>query len=73
MEQSDLDQRHRYRNGEIARVYGNAHIGDLRNTYGPGFARGIDDSEKLIDVLHQIDDASLRHLVHDHGKLLEGR
>jgi hypothetical protein len=53
-------------------VYGNAHIGDLRETYGPGFARGINDSEKLIEVLHQIDDRSLRHLVHDHGKLLEG-
>jgi hypothetical protein len=51
-------------------VYGNAHIADLRETYGPGFAPGINDSEKLIDVLHQIDDRSLRHLVHDHGKLL---
>jgi hypothetical protein len=69
MEEPKLDQQHRDRNGEIARKYGNTLIGTLRRTYGAEFAHGINESEKLIDVLHRLDEPSLRHLVHDHGKL----
>jgi hypothetical protein len=67
MEQPRPNQRHRDSNGELARKHGNTLIGTLRLTYGPGFARGIDESEKLIDALHRLDEPSLRHLVHDYG------
>jgi hypothetical protein len=67
MEQPRLNPRHRDRDGELARKHGNTLIGTLRLTYGPGFARGVDESEKLIDVLHRLDEPSLRHLIHDCG------
>jgi hypothetical protein len=66
-----VDARHRDKNGEISRKHGNALIRTLRKTYGPGFAKGRADDEKLSDVLHKLDELSLSHLVRDHnaGKL----
>ncbi len=66
-----IDARHRHKNGEISRKHGNTLIRTLRKTYGPGFAKGCADDEKLSDVLHKLDESSLTHLVRDHatGKL----
>jgi hypothetical protein len=46
-----IDARHRDKNGEISRKHGNTLISTLRKTYGPNFAKGCDDHEKLGDVL----------------------
>ena len=46
-----IDARHRDKNGEISRKHGNTLISRLRKTYGPNFAKGCDDHEKLGDVL----------------------
>ena len=35
----------------------------LRKTYGPGFAAGRKHDEKLSDVLHKLDEASLSQLM----------
>lgn len=71
MDQSDLDHRHRDRNGEISRKHGNTLVRTLRNIYGPGFAKGHPETEKLSDVLHDLDAHSLSQLVkhHEVGKL----
>jgi hypothetical protein len=39
-------------------------IGALRQTYGPSFAKGCADNERLRDVLAK--DASLRRVIRDH-------
>jgi hypothetical protein len=61
-----LDTRHHDKNGEISRKHGNTLIRTLRETYGPGFAKGCADDEKLSDVLHKLDETSLSRLVQDH-------
>ena len=69
MEQPGLDNRHRDKNGQIARKHGNALIATLRQTYGGSFASDFPADAKLIDVLHQLDEPSLTKLVHDtHGR-----
>ena len=66
-----IDARHRDKNGEISRKYGNTLIRTLRKTYGEHFAQGCADTAKLSDVLLKLDDPSLGHLIRDHetGKL----
>ncbi len=66
-----IGARHRDKDGEISRKHGNTLIRTLRKTYGPGFAKGCTDDEKLSDALHKLDEPSLSHLVRDHhaGKL----
>jgi hypothetical protein len=59
-------ERHRDNNGEISRKHGNTLISTLRRTYGPGFAKGCDDNDKLSEVLHKLDATSLSHLIRDH-------
>jgi hypothetical protein len=41
--------------------------------HGPSFAKGCGDDEKLSDVLHRLDEPSLRHLIRDdeNGQLNE--
>jgi hypothetical protein len=63
--QPGLDNRHRDKNGEIARKHGNTLISTLRETYGAGFAPGRSGDEKLKDLLHDLDEPSLTHLIHD--------
>jgi hypothetical protein len=65
-----LDNPHRGRNVELSRKYGNALIGSLRKAYG-SFAPHCADYERLSDVLHKLDVASLSQLIRDHkaGKL----
>lgn len=61
-----IDARHRDKNGEISRKHGNTLIRTLRMTYGPGFAQGCADDEKIGAVLHKLDEPSLNHLIRDH-------
>lgn len=55
----------------INRKHGTTFIGILRKTYGCNFAPHCADNEKLGNVLHKMDVASLADLVRDHraGKL----
>ncbi len=68
MSQPGLDHRHRDKNGEISRKHGNTLIRTLRKLYGPSFAKGAADTDKLSDVLEKIDDRSLSQLVHHHER-----
>lgn len=63
-----LHGRHRDKNGEVSKKHGNTLIGTLRKTYGQHFADGCGDHEKLCDVLHKMDEPSLRQLIHDTPK-----
>ena len=66
MEQPGLDQRHRDKNGEISKKHGNTLVRTLRKIYGTTFAAGQPETAKLSDVLQQLNDTSLRQLIHDH-------
>jgi hypothetical protein len=65
-----LDDLHRGRNVELSRKCGSALIGSLRKVYG-SFAPHCADDERLSDVLHKLDEASMSQLIRDHeaGKL----
>jgi len=63
-----LHGRHRDRNGEVSKKHGNTLIGTLRKAYGQSFAEGCGDHEKLSDVLHKLDEPSLRQLIRDTPK-----
>lgn len=63
--QPGLDGRHRDKNGRISKKHGNTLISSLRQTYGAGFAPGRSGDERLADVLHDLDEPSLSHLIHD--------
>lgn len=73
MKQPGLDHRHRDKDGEISKKHGNTLVGTLRKTYGPSFASGFSDRDKLSDVLDKLDEPSLSKLVRDHeaGRLHE--
>jgi hypothetical protein len=74
MGQPGLHNRHRDRNGEIARKHGNTFVITLRKIYGQGFAPDFADSEKLAEVLHKMDAPSLSKLIQDHARgELEGK
>jgi hypothetical protein len=70
MSQIRLIDPHYDRNAELSRKYGSALIGSLRKAYG-SFAPHCADYERLSDVLHKLDAASLSQLIRDHkaGKL----
>ena len=63
--QPGLDNRHEEENGEIARKHGDMLASALRQTYGAGFAPGRSGDEKLKDLLYELDETSLTHLIHD--------
>lgn len=72
MKDSALETRHRDKNGEISRKHGNTIVRTLRKIYGPDFAPGCSDEEKLSDVLHKFSEASLSRLHKDHdGRQLD--
>jgi hypothetical protein len=48
-----LDNRDRDRGGEIDRKHGNTLVGTLRETYGPGFAKGRRSDMKLENLLKE--------------------
>ena len=68
-----LKERHRDKNGEISRKHGNTLVRTLRRHYGPHFAKGCGEQEKLSHILHKLDEPSLTKLLRDHdaGKLAE--
>lgn len=55
----------------VSQKHGKTVIGTLRKTYGCDFAPHCADNEKLSNVLHKMDVASLTELLRDHkaGKL----
>jgi hypothetical protein len=57
----------------ISQKHGKTSIGTLRKTYGYGFAPHCAESDRLGNVLHKMDVASLTDLTRDHkaGKLKE--
>lgn len=66
MQQPGLHGRHRDKNGEISRNHGNTLVSTLRKIYGPSFEPAAQPSERLADVLVEMDEPSLTKLVHDH-------
>ena len=64
---------YRDRDGELSRKHGNTFIGTLRSHYGSDFAAGCSESDKLTDVLDQLDEVSVDKLAHDYeaGKLAQ--
>ena len=67
-------ERHRNRDGEISRKHGNTLVSTLRSIYGPTFAPDAQPTDMLSDVLAELDEPSLTHLVHDHeARRLQGK
>jgi hypothetical protein len=66
MSKAGLDNRHRNHDGEISHKHGNILIRTLRKIYGQSFAAGYPDTEKLSDVLPQLNETSLSQLRRDH-------
>jgi hypothetical protein len=61
-----LDNRHRNHDGEISHKHGNTLIGTLRKIYGQNFAAGYPATEKLSEILVQLNETSLSQLRRDH-------
>src|SRR5579872_1190741 len=61
-----LDNRHRNHDGDISHKHGNTLVGTLRKIYGQGFAAGYPATEKLSEVLSQLNETSLSQLRRDH-------
>jgi hypothetical protein len=55
-------------NGEISQKYGQTLIKTLRQVYGPNFAPGCNDGQKLSDALATMHDYALSQLVEDHER-----
>ena len=64
---------YRDKDGELSRKHGNTLIGTLRSHYGSDFAAGCSESDRLTDVLDQLDEGSLNKLARDYeaGKLAQ--
>jgi hypothetical protein len=62
MSKAGLDNRHRDKDGEISHKHGNTLIHTLRKIYGQGFAAGDPETEKLSEVLLQLNETSLSQL-----------
>jgi hypothetical protein len=58
-------ERHRDKNGQMSRKYGNTLISTLRKHYGRDFAFGCAGTDTLGDVLQKLDEPSLSKLVRD--------
>src|SRR5260370_30418833 len=66
MSKESLDNRHRNKEGEISHKHGNTLIRTLRKVYGQSFAAGYPETEKLGEVLLQLNETSLSQLRRDH-------
>src|ERR1700691_990565 len=58
MSKAGLDNRHRNHDGEISPKHANTLIRTLRKIYGQSFAAGYPDTEKLSDVLPQLNETT---------------
>jgi hypothetical protein len=56
MSKATLDNRRRNKDGEISAKHGNTLTGTLRKVYGQSFAAGYPDTEKLSEVLLQLNE-----------------
>jgi hypothetical protein len=56
MSKPSLDGRHRNEDGEISHKHGNTLIRTLRKVYGQRFAAGYPETEKLSEVLLQLNE-----------------
>ena len=54
-----LNNRHRNHDGEISHKHGNTLIGTLRKIYGQNFAAGYPATEKLSEILVQLNELSI--------------
>ena len=66
MGKATLDNRHRNTDGEIGAKHGDTLIRTLRRMYGQGFAAGYPETEKLREVLLNLNETSLSQLRRDH-------
>ena len=66
MSKAGLDKRHRNNDGEISHKHGDTVIRTLRKIYGRGFAAGYPETDKLSEVLLQLNETSLSQLRRDH-------
>ncbi|MCC8953952.1 hypothetical protein H8B02_10935 [Bradyrhizobium sp. Pear77] len=66
MGKAGLDHRHPNKDGEISGKHGNTLLRTLRKVYGPSFAAGYPETEKLSDVLAALNETSLSQLRRDH-------
>ncbi|MGZ5872651.1 MAG: hypothetical protein ACXWKP_11130 [Bradyrhizobium sp.] len=66
MSKPGLDNRHRNKDGEISQKHGNTLLRTLRKIYGQSFAAGYPETDKLGDVLLQLNETSLSQLRRDH-------
>jgi hypothetical protein len=66
MSKAGLDNRHRNRDGEISHKHGDTLIRTLRKVYGQSFAAGYPDTEKLGEVILQLNATSVSQLRRDH-------
>ncbi|KRQ93505.1 hypothetical protein [Bradyrhizobium valentinum] len=66
MSKPGLDNRHRNQDGEISQKHGAVLIGTLRKIYGQGFAAGYPATEKLSDILANLNETSLSQLRRDY-------
>jgi hypothetical protein len=66
MSKAGLDNRHRDKDGEISHKHGNTLIRTLRKIYGQSFAAGYPETEKLSEILLQLNETSLSQLRRDH-------
>jgi hypothetical protein len=60
------DGSHRDKNGVIRSKHGDTLVRTLRKIYGQGFAAGYPETEKLSEVLLQLNETSLSQLRRDH-------
>ena len=66
MSKPGLDGRHRDKNVVISGKHGDTLVRTLRKIYGQGFAAGYPETEKLSEVLLQLNETSLSQLRRDH-------
>jgi len=66
MSKAGLDNRHRSNVGELSHKHGNTLIGTLRKVYGQSFAAGYPETEKLSEVLLQLNQTSASQLRRDY-------
>jgi hypothetical protein len=59
-------EEYRDKEGELSRKHGNVLVGTLRSHYGSESAPGCAESDRLTDVLDQLDEASLNSLARDY-------
>jgi hypothetical protein len=66
MSKATPDHRHHNKDGEISAKHGNTLISTLRKVYGRSFAAGYPDTEKLSEVLLNLNETSLSQLRRDY-------